>query len=104
MSNWSFFKIDDHLIGVYYPKRRCVWGCDWTLSTPEKFSIAFKIMKLVFAGFIRIISIRRIKRGGLTTHRSDPTAPNVSYGQFFIIHGQNPNELGLEESFSKMMV
>ena len=82
-----------------------VFGCvTGLLSTPEKFCIAFKIVKLMFAGFIRIISIRRIKRGGLTTHRSDPTVPNVSYGQFFIIHGQNPNELGLEESFSKMMV
>ena len=64
----------------------------------KKFSVASKIKLLEFADSLRIMSIRRNKRGGLTTHRSHSIDPNVSYGQFSKDHGLYVSGVGLEPS------
>ena len=77
------------------PKKGVFEVWDWTSRTSKNFSIALRIMLFVFAGFLVIISIHWNKRDVLTTHRSDPIDPNVSYRRFFKGYCQYPKGLGV---------
>ena len=68
------------------PKKGVFEVWDWTSRTSKNFSIALRIMLFVFASFLVIISIHWNKRDVLTTHRSDPIHPNVSYRRFFSLN------------------
>ena len=77
------------------PKKGVFEVWDWTSRTSKNFSMALRIMLFVFAGFLVIISIHWNKRDVLTTHRSDPIDPNVSYRRFFKGYCQYPKGLGV---------
>ena len=71
---------------------------DWTSRISKNFSVVLRITLFVFTGFLVIISIHWIKRDVLTTHRSDPIDPNVSYRRFFKGYCQYPKGLGVRTS------